>query len=246
VTAVPPALALTDIVAGYNGGVVVDGVSVAVQPGSVAALLGANGAGKTTLLRVAAGLLRPAAGVVEIHGRPCTTLPAYERTRRGLCLVPEGRGIFRDLTVHENLRLQLPPGCARDGIDAGLGAFPFLAGRLNQVAGAMSGGEQQMLALARCYIARPSVILVDEVSIGLAPKIVDRIFESLRDIAATGIAILLVEQYVTRALELADTAHVLTRGSLRFSGPAAALDAGDLFVDYLGGEPIHTTTRRPS
>src|SRR6202022_190270 len=156
---------------------------LAVEAGTIAALLGPNGAGKTTLLKVASGLMRPAAGTVMVAGRDATAMSPSRRARLGLCLVPEGRGIFPRLTVRENLRLQGPPWAKDAPVEAALEAFPILRDRLGQRAGTMSGGQQQMLALARCYLARPSIVLLDEVSMGLAPRIVDEIFASIQALA---------------------------------------------------------------
>jgi branched-chain amino acid transport system ATP-binding protein len=225
----------------------------------VVALLGPNGAGKTTTLRVAAGLLRPASGAVVIGGREASRAAPFRRARQGVCLIPEGRGIFRSLTVRENLELLIPshrpggrppvpPGGAPDGknrhrigraekqasIDSAIGAFPILGQRLGQVAGSMSGGQQQQLALARAFLSAPDVVLLDEVSMGLAPVIVDQIFESLKLLASTGVALVLVEQYVSRALELADTAYLMARGTIAWSGPAATLDTDAITRAYLG------------
>lgn len=229
-----PALELRAITAGYARTIVLRDVSLAVPAGKVTALLGPNGAGKTTLLRVAAGLLRPGSGSVCIDGADVTRRPAHQRSARGLCLIPEGRGIFRSLTVHDNLRAQLPPWRRSDSVEVALDAFPILAGRMNQSAGSLSGGQQQMLAVARAYLSKPSVVLLDEVSMGLAPRVVDEIFMSLRTLAASGTALLIVEQYVQRALDLADEAVVLNRGLVSYAGPAGALDEAVLLNSYLG------------
>jgi branched-chain amino acid transport system ATP-binding protein len=207
---------------------------VDVPAGKVVALLGPNGAGKTTLLRVASGLLPPAAGAVHIKGTEMTRRKPFERARAGLCLVPEGRGIFPNLTVRENLLIQTPPWVRDRGVDPAVEAFPILKDRLGQTAGKMSGGQQQMLALARCFLASPSVVLLDEVSMGLAPRIIDQIFEALAVLARRGIALLLVEQYVSRALRVADNVYLLNRGSVAFSGSLSELDEEELTSRYLG------------
>jgi branched-chain amino acid transport system ATP-binding protein len=230
-------LRLQGIEAGYGETTVVRDVSMSVPTGSVVALLGPNGAGKTTLLRVASGLLRPSAGVLLLDGVDVTAARPHDLAALGVCHVPEGRGIFPSLTVRENLLLV----AAHDGDDVALdratGAFPVLGQRLDQTAGTMSGGEQQMLALARAYVARPSLMLLDEVSMGLAPKIVDEIFAFLRRVADEGASLLLVEQYVTRALELADYAYLINRGAMAFCGEAAELVGDDdVFAHYLGLE----------
>ena len=226
-------LELRGIEAGYDGHPVLRGVDLAVPDRSVVALLGANGAGKTTLLRVASGLLAPTAGSVVLDGADATGWAPDRLARAGVCHVPEGRGVFRPLTVRDNLRLQAHAG-DESGIDIAIEAFPRLGERLDQPAGTMSGGEQQMLALARAYVTGAAVVLLDEVSMGLAPKVVDEIFEHLRELAARGAALLLVEQYVSRALELADFVYVLGRGRVVFAGEPGELDGGDLLASYLG------------
>jgi branched-chain amino acid transport system ATP-binding protein len=231
-----PALELRHIHAGYGEVPVLRDVSLIVPAGSIVALLGANGAGKSTTMRVAAGLLKPSAGDVLINGQAMTEHPANQRVRRGLCLIPEGRGIFRSLTVRENLALQVPPW-SDQAIDPAIAAFPVLGKRLNQVAGTMSGGEQQMLALARCYLSQPSVVLLDELSTGLAPIIVREIFDTLASLAATGVAMLIVEQYVSQALGLADTVYILNQGQIEHVGDPRALNQGALIESYLGSRP---------
>ena len=226
-------LELRGIHAGYDGHPVLRGVDLVVPDHTVVALLGANGAGKTTLLRVASGLLAPSRGTSHLDRRDVTGWPADRLARAGVSHVPEGRGIFRPLTVRDNLRLQARPGDDA-AIDVAVEAFPRLGERLDQVAGTMSGGEQQMLALARAYVTGASVVLLDEVSMGLAPRIVDEIFEHLRVLASRGTALLLVEQYVGRALELADFVYVLARGRVEFAGEPGEVDDGDLLASYLG------------
>jgi branched-chain amino acid transport system ATP-binding protein len=227
-------LELRNVSAGYGATTVVRDVDLTVRAGEVVALLGPNGAGKTTLLRVAAGLLRAQEGAVMLAGAEVTRKPPH--ARGGLCLIPEGRGVFPALTVGENLRLMAPgdadPAPAVD-------AFPILGRRLAQRAGSLSGGEQQMLALARCWLAAPSCVLVDEVSMGLAPLIVDEIYEALARLAATGVALVIVEQHVDRALGLADRVHRLDRGRTAFSGPATALDREALVRGYLASPASH-------
>ena len=226
-------LQLNGLHAGYGGTPVLRGVDVTVEDGTAVALIGPNGAGKTTLLRAAAGLLRPTAGRVTLDGADIGRLDPHERARQGICLIPEGRGIFPSLTVHDNLVLQSPRGQERDSIARAAEAFPRLAERLNQRAGTMSGGEQQMLALARAYIRRPRIVLLDEVSFGLAPVIIDEIFEFLQLLAAEGSAFLIVEQYVERALDLAQHVYLLRKGEIGYSGSPDALRSGDLYAEYL-------------
>ena len=220
--------------AGSDGHVVLRDVSLTVPRGSVTVLLGPNGAGKTTLLRVASGILSPSRGSVLLDGVDVTGWPPHRLAKRGLRLVPEGRGIFRSLSVAENLRLQSPPGAERSGYDDALRALPRLGERLKQKAGTMSGGEQQMLALARTYAARPEIALFDEVSMGLAPKIVDEIFDHLRQLADAGMALLIVEQYVKRALELAHYVYVLNKGRIEFVGEPGELTDAHISSSYLG------------
>jgi branched-chain amino acid transport system ATP-binding protein len=227
-------LELRRVNAGYGGTRVLRDVTLRVPDGSVVALLGANGAGKTTLLRVAAGLLRPDEGQLVIDGVDVTGQPPNRLVRHGVCHVPEGRGVFPSLTVRENLVVQAPAGQHADAIEKASGAFPVLGRRLRQVAGTLSGGEQQMLALARADLQSPKVILLDEVSMGLAPLVVDEIFEFLQRLAAAGAALLLVEQYVTKALALSDYVYMLQRGSVSFVGEPGELDGEDLFARYLG------------
>jgi branched-chain amino acid transport system ATP-binding protein len=231
-----PVLDLAEVTAGYGRTTVLRDVSLAVPKGSVVALLGPNGAGKTTTLRVAAGLLTPARGEVRVGGEPVAGQPAFQRARRGLCLIPEGRGIFPNLTVRDNLRLQVPPWSASRDIAPALEAFPILADRLGQRAGRMSGGQQQMLALSRCFLADPSVVLLDEVSMGLAPRIIDTILEALLVLRSRGTALLLVEQYVSRALAIADHVYLLGHGRVEFSGPPSDLDDAELTRRYIGGD----------
>jgi branched-chain amino acid transport system ATP-binding protein len=227
-------LELRQVVAGYGDTIVLRGVDLLVPSGSVVALLGANGAGKTTLLRVASGLLRPSAGDVLLDGEVLTGLPPHRMAARGICHVPEGRGIFGSLTVRDNLLLQAPPGREAESLERAAAVFPKLGERLDQLARTMSGGEQQMLALTRSYLQDPQVVLLDEVSMGLAPRVVDEIFGFLATLAAQGASLLLVEQYVTRALAVADYVYVLGKGEVGFVGEPAELDEADVFRAYTG------------
>jgi branched-chain amino acid transport system ATP-binding protein len=237
-----PALELVAVTAGYDRATVLRDVSLTVPTGKIVALLGPNGAGKTTLLRTATGLLRPSSGTVRINGADMTRSAPNRRTRAGLCLVPEGRGIFRSLTVRENLRMQIPKWSKDVSVDGVLDVFPILRERLGQTAGTMSGGQQQMLALARSYLSNPRVVLLDEVSMGLAPKVVDEIFEAIGQLAATGAALLLVEQYVNRALKLADLVVLLDRGTVAFNGAPSDLDQNEVLRGYLGLDSSATST----
>jgi branched-chain amino acid transport system ATP-binding protein len=225
---------MRSICAGYETGQVLYDIDLAVPDSSVVALLGPNGAGKTTLLRVASGLLRPSAGQIVVDGDDLTGRSPHVLAARGVCHVPEGRGVFPALTVAENLRLQAPRAVDTAAIAEVCDVFPRLGERLTQVAGTMSGGEQQMLALAHAYVGQPNVVLLDEVSMGLAPKIVDEIFEYLHQLASTGTSLLLVEQYVSRALELAEYVFVLNRGRVTFAGEPSEVSSSTVLESYLG------------
>jgi branched-chain amino acid transport system ATP-binding protein len=226
-------LELRGIEAGYGEHTVLRGVSLTVQRGTVVAVLGPNGAGKTTLLRVASGLLKPSTGAVMLDGEDVTRTRPYARARRGLCHIPEGRGIYPTLTVRENLVLHSHKGEEAAALDRAISAFPVLGEKLRQPAGQLSGGQQQMLSLVRAYLTDPKLVLVDEASMGLAPVVIDRIFEFLGQIASSGTALLIVEQYVNRALALADRVYLLNKGSVAFTGKSQ--DVGDdLFAHYLG------------
>jgi branched-chain amino acid transport system ATP-binding protein len=230
-------LELHDIVGGYGSTTVLRGVSVSVPAGRVVALLGPNGAGKSTTMRMASGLLRPSAGRVVFDGDDVTRVSPSRRAQLGICHIIEGRSIFPSLTVQENLLLQTPRGMSKaEVLEQVADAFPALADRRRQIAGTLSGGEQQMLSLMRAYLAKPRVVLVDEASLGLAPLVVDSIFEFLGRIAAAGVSLLVVEQYVNRALELAETVYLLNQGSIVFGGPTADLDEEQIFALY-AGEP---------
>ena len=222
------------VTAGYGASTVLRDIDLEVRGGQVVALLGANGAGKTTLMRTASGLLRPSGGEVLIGDTVVNRAAPHARSRAGLCLIPEGRGVFKGLTVRENLLLQIPPWQRDKSFEVALDAFPALKPRLGELAGRLSGGQQQMVALSRAYLARPDVVLLDEVSMGLAPVIVDQIFESLRDLAAQGTALLVVEQYVERALEMSDHVYLLNHGRIVFSGSSSELDEEAVMRGYLG------------
>lgn len=237
--AAPPALELRDISGGYGHTTVLRGVSITVPAASVTALLGPNGAGKTTLLKTVSGLLRPTSGTVVIDGEDVTKLSPFRRTARGVCHIPEGRGIFRSLTVRDNLIMQSAKGSEGDALERATEVFPILGNRLQQPAGTLSGGEQQMLAMARAYVQKPRLILVDEASLGLAPLIVGSIFEFLHQLAQEGVALLIVDQFVTRALAMASTAYVLGRGEITFAGSAQELADRDVFKEYLGDPVTH-------
>jgi branched-chain amino acid transport system ATP-binding protein len=223
------------ITTGYGAGDVLRSVDLVVPRGRVVALLGANGAGKTTLLRSCSGLLPLRRGRVLLDGRDVGGLRPAALASLGLCHIPEGRAVFPTLTVAENV--QLMAGDHVDGAaDRAVEAFPVLGRKMKQLAGTMSGGEQQMLALSRAYITRPVFVLLDEVSMGLAPIIVDEIFDFLRRLSTEGVALLLVEQYVAKALALADLCYVLRNGRVAFSGEPSELDTDALASSYLGAD----------
>jgi len=219
--------------AGYGETTVLRGIDLVVPTGAVVALLGPNGAGKTTLLKIGSALMAPQAGSLFFDGADVTGASPDSLVQRGLCHVPEGRGVFRSLTVRENLRV-FAGRDDRDGIERAIDAFPRLGERINQVAGTMSGGEQQMLALARACVRHPQVVLLDEVSMGLAPRIVDEIFLFLERLARQGCSLLVVEQYVEKALAIADYVYILSRGTLAFAGDPDEIDVADVFGKYLG------------
>jgi branched-chain amino acid transport system ATP-binding protein len=227
-------LELRDVWAGYGDSAVLRGVDLTVPDGAVVALLGANGAGKTTLLRAASGVLGLTRGSIVMDGTDVTGRPPHRMVQAGIAHVPEGRGVFPSLSVRENLRLQAAPSEFAEALERAVSAFPRLGERLDQLAGTMSGGEQQMLALARTYVQSPKVVLLDEVSMGLAPRVVDEIFDFLALVAREGSALLLVEQYVTRALEAADYVYMLNRGEVAFAGEPGELEGRDVFAQYLG------------
>lgn len=232
-----PILDVRNLRAGYGDATVLRDVSISVPPGNVVAMLGPNGAGKTTLLRCAAGLVRARAGEIDLDDEDVTALQTEERARRGLCLIPEGRGVFPTLSVKENVLMFTPKGAQRDALERAVHAQPVLGSHLQRTAGTLSGGEQQMLALVRAWLADPKVVLVDEPSMGLAPMMVDRVFAFLSDIAEQGTSVLLVEQYVTRALALADCVYLLSNGEVAFTGSGEQLrdeNIFDLFEHYVG------------
>jgi branched-chain amino acid transport system ATP-binding protein len=234
-----PLLEVDDVFAGYAGIRVLDGVSLQVQPGSITALLGSNGAGKTTLLRTIVGLIKTNRGRILHEGQPIQQLPPQQRVERGIVLVPEGRQLFSDFTVEENLKLGAFVPHARERMSASLEEiyriFPKLAERRRQAARTMSGGEQQMLALARGLMARPRLLMLDEPSLGLAPVITAQLFQIIRQIRSNGVTIFIVEQNVRTTLQIADHAYVLDQGKVGLQGPGTTLaDEPRIRAAYLG------------
>ncbi|MBI5442762.1 MAG: ABC transporter ATP-binding protein [Deltaproteobacteria bacterium] len=233
-------LRLDNVSVGYGRVPVLREVSLHVPQGAVTALLGANGAGKSTVMKTIAGVLKPPSGTVFLEGEPISGLRPPEIVRRGLSLVPEGREIFTQLSVSENLRMgsysRADAGAVRQDLERVLALFPVLEQRLKQKAGTLSGGEQQMLAIGRALMARPRVLLLDEPSMGLAPLLVREIFRVITEIHASGTTVLVVEQNANMALKVADRACVLETGRIVRDGSAAELACDESVKKaYLGG-----------
>jgi len=239
-----PILEVRDLDVRYGTSQALFGVSLAVEPGTVVAVLGANGAGKSTLARAASGLVPRSAGSVRFDGHDITRLSPHRIRKLGLTYIPEGRGIFPGLSVLDNLRMAVAQERRQDrarAIDRAIERFPVLGTRRAQRAGSLSGGEQQMLALARALAVSPTLIIADEMSLGLAPLVAESVFEGLEEARRSGITIVLTEQFVHRALAMADTCVILTRGRVGWSGPAA--DAGlEVIERYLGEAEAPTPT----
>ena len=235
-------LAVKGLKIAYGGINAVKGIDLEVGAGELVALIGANGAGKTTTLKALSGLLKPAAGSVHYDGQDVTGKPAFELAQRGLALVPEGRGVFARLTVEENLAMGAYIRDARkEGAaiaadrDHAYTTFPRLAERRKQLAGTLSGGEQQMLAIARALMCKPRLLLLDEPSMGLAPLVVKKIFETIRRIAAEGVTLLLIEQNARLALQTCNRGYVMESGLITLSGEAKSLlDNPQVRHAYLG------------
>ena len=221
----------------YADATALDDVSFSVAPQSVTALLGPNGAGKSSVARAVSGLVRAQSGRIVFDGADITGAPADQIRRLGIAYLPEGRGVFRSLTVEENLRVALsgvPKGERAGAIDGAIELFPVLGERRRQIAGTLSGGEQQMLSLARVLTRRPRLLIADEISLGLAPLIVEEVFAGLERVIELGVSVVLIEQFVHRALAIADQCYVLRRGRVVWSGQAAEGGAA-LAEHYLGG-----------
>jgi len=236
------ALTVANLRVGYGAVSALHEVTLDVRPGEIVSVIGGNGAGKTTLLKAIAGVLRPAAGRIAVDGEEIGGRPSWWVARRGIALVPEGRGVFGDQSVRDNLMLgALARSSGRDAaavradLDSALALFPALAEKLDLPAAALSGGQQQMLAVARGLMARPRVMLLDEPSLGLAPILVREIFAAIGRLREQGRTILLVEQMALQALALADRAYVLERGRITLEGSASAVASNPSVIDaYLG------------
>jgi branched-chain amino acid transport system ATP-binding protein len=230
-----PQLELVGVRAAYDRVEVLHGIDLAVEGGSLAAVLGPNGAGKSTLLDVIAGIQPASAGEVRVGGEDVTGMDPARRARAGVCSIPEGRGVFPNLTVRENLWMVTYAGVGRREVeDRAFARFPPLAGRANQAAGQLSGGEQQMLAMARALTSDPGLLLLDELSMGLAPRIVEELYQVVRGLVADGITVLCVEQFAPTVLAVADVAAVMVQGRITAVGAPTNV-AAQLAAAYLGG-----------
>jgi branched-chain amino acid transport system ATP-binding protein len=234
-----PLLSVRDLVVHYGVIRALSGISLQVPKGKIVALIGANGAGKSTTLRAISGLVRPTSGAVEFQGKSLVGAPSNQIVALGVAHAPEGRGIFLNLTVKENLELGAYLRRDRDGVDAdrerAYALFPILKERGGQVSGTLSGGEQQMLAVGRALMSRPTLLLLDEPSLGLAPQFVDRIFQVIQEINEAGVSLLLVEQNANMALQVAHHAYVLETGSIVMQGSGRELlESPEVRKAYLG------------
>jgi branched-chain amino acid transport system ATP-binding protein len=232
-------LELRDVSSGYGEVQILWDTSLNLEEGKLTALVGANGAGKTTLLRTVMGLIRPWGGSIWFEGKDVSNMPAYKKADLGLVMVPEGRQLFTDMTVAENLEMGASPVRARDNLSHNLekvySLFPRIKERANQKAGTLSGGEQQMLAVARGLMAEPRILMFDELSLGLAPVLVLSLFENLLELKKTGLTMLLVEQNVQMALAVSDYAFVLARGRVDLEGESRDLAKDEkVRASYLG------------
>ena len=230
-----PAIELVDVHAGYGGIEVLHGVNLVIPEGSLVTLLGPNGAGKSTTLKLIDGRLTPTSGCVHIAGRHVNGSATQKLARAGVCSIPEGRGVFPNLTVEENLLMitQLDSDLTTGAVaEQTFARFPKLGERRGQLAGTLSGGEQQMLAMARAMVSNPAILLVDEPSMGLAPLVVGAVYEILGQLAADGMTLVLVEQFANMALSIADFAAVMANGRIQYFGEPADLD--DMSSVYLG------------
>nr|WP_323379069.1 ABC transporter ATP-binding protein [Pyxidicoccus xibeiensis] len=232
-------LAVEGIKVHYGAIQALKGVSLSVGKGEVVALIGANGAGKTSTLRAVSGMLKPSAGRITLDGKDTTSLKAHQLVPRGMAHAPEGRGVFPNLSVQENLELgaylRKDAAGVQQDMEKGFTLFPVLKERRKQMAGTLSGGEQQMLAIARALLSRPQLLLLDEPSLGLAPQVTETIFRTLREVNATGVSVLLVEQNAHLALNSAHYGYVLETGEVVMKGPGKALlESAEVRRAYLG------------
>jgi branched-chain amino acid transport system ATP-binding protein len=233
-------LEIRGLVVNYGSVRALHGVSLSVPQGKIVTLIGANGAGKSTVLRAISGLARPGSGAIDFQGSSLLTVPAHRIVGLGLVHCPEGRGIFPELSVEENLDLGAYTRKDRKAIEVELTyvweLFPRLLERRKQAAGTLSGGEQQMLAIGRALMAKPKLLLLDEPSLGLAPQVVEMIFEVIKKVNREGCSVLLVEQNANLALDIADFAYVIETGEIKLQGPAAEIAANsEVKKAYLGG-----------
>lgn len=232
-----PLLELVGVCAGYGTIEVLHGVDLVVGAGQVVALLGPNGGGKSTTLRVCAGLIEPTHGELRVGGRNVTGITPDHLARLGVCTVPEGRGIFPNLTVRENLRMATETGVSLKHVEeVAYSRFPRLGERRKQLAGTMSGGEQQMLAMARALAVDPAILLLDELSMGLAPLIVEDLYGLVAQVARQGVSILVIEQFARTVRGIADTAAIMLNGRIAAIGAPHVIEE-QLHSAYLGGQP---------
>ncbi len=245
-----PALEVQRVSASYGPYRALFDVSFEVPDGGITALIGSNGAGKSTVSRVVTGLLATTAGSLRLSGREITGLPAYKIARAGAAHVPEGRGVFANLTVEENLKLAFRQRGGRRSVGASLdrayAAFPILGARRRQAGGTLSGGEQRILSLAKVLIVPPRLLVADEISLGLAPVMIDAVYDGLRRINGAGTALLIVEQQVDRVLDIAATAVVLEHGGVAYRGPASGAMAAVERVMAARGERTLLTPSSPN
>jgi branched-chain amino acid transport system ATP-binding protein len=238
-----PILSVSDLRVSYGTFRALDNVSLEVGHGEALAVIGANGAGKSTLARALSGLIKPAAGRIRLDGTDITDLSASHIYRAGLTHLPEGRGVFQSLSVADNLRAAvriMPDRRSRaEALDRVFGTFPVLKARRAQLAGTLSGGEQQMLSLAKALARWPRVLVADEIGLGLAPKVIDELYAQLGQARRDGLTVVLIEQYLDRALAFADRAAVLDRGTIAWSGPVADADVSAISLQYMGQGALH-------
>jgi branched-chain amino acid transport system ATP-binding protein len=233
------ALEVRDLYAGYGKTTVVRDLNLAVPEGATVALLGPNGAGKTSTLGAITGSVKVTGGAVVLNGVNVTRLSAYQRAKRGLALIPEGRGIFPGLSVAENIQIAVDSALGvsaewrRTQLDRVYEMFPPVKQRAKQRCGSLSGGEQQMVAMSRAFLSNPKVLLMDEISVGLAPLVVELLYRAVAELKADGTTIVLVEQYLTYALKFADICYVMGRGTVNFVGEPGELEGGGAGASYL-------------